>query len=211
MVQIYSIFINRRRVTLQENPCTLLIENSNKVRILNSKTDYQLVIDELFNAESENEDLILVDKNRSINDFFTEFRSFFNVHVAAGGVVENACGEFLFIFRRGKCDLPKGHRENNETLEETAIREVAEETGVSQLSITDRLPVTYHIYVEKGQRVFKETHWFKMTVPCGKQKLVPQVEEDISRVEWLQKKDFQTVRANTYPNLLQIIDSVEKE
>ena len=211
MMQIYSIFINHRRVTLQENPCELLIENSTNVRFLNSKIDYQSVIDDLFHSKTEKDDLILVDKNRSIDDFFTEFRSFFDIHVAAGGVVENADGEFLFIFRRGRWDLPKGHRENNETLEETAIREVSEECGVHHLSITDRLPITYHIYIENGCKIFKETHWFKMTVPFEKQKLVPQLEEDISRVEWLQRKDFPMVRANTYSNLLQIIDLVEKE
>jgi 8-oxo-dGTP pyrophosphatase MutT (NUDIX family) len=41
-------------------------------------------------------------------------------------------GEVLFIFRNGKWDLPKGNRKGEE-IEDTAMREVEEETGVNQL------------------------------------------------------------------------------
>ena len=43
---------------------------------------------------------------------------------AGGGLVYNSKGEILFIFRNGKWDLPKGGTEKNETMEETAMREV---------------------------------------------------------------------------------------
>jgi hypothetical protein len=59
---------------------------------------------------------------------------------AGGGLVYNSKGEVLFIFRNGKWDLPKGGTEKNETMEETAIREVEEETGVTGLKITNKLP-----------------------------------------------------------------------
>ena len=49
---------------------------------------------------------------------------------AGGGLVYNAKGKILFIFRNGKWDLPKGGTEKNETMEETAMREVEEETGI---------------------------------------------------------------------------------
>ena len=55
--------------------------------------------------------------------------------VAAGGLVENEKGEILFMFRRGKWDMPKGKRDPGETLEECALREVEEETGVGQLHL----------------------------------------------------------------------------
>ncbi|MBW6481397.1 MAG: NUDIX domain-containing protein, partial [Bacteroidales bacterium] len=54
---------------------------------------------------------------------------------AGGGLVQNPAGEILFIFRRGKWDLPKGKPEKEESIEETAIREVEEETGISGLKI----------------------------------------------------------------------------
>src|SRR5210317_409628 len=49
--------------------------------------------------------------------------------VAGGGKVFNKNGDVLFIYRNDKWDLPKGKAEKKESIEETAIREVSEETG----------------------------------------------------------------------------------
>ena len=54
---------------------------------------------------------------------------------AAGGLVINEHGQLLFIKRLGRWDLPKGGIEGGETPEVAAIREVAEECGISQLAI----------------------------------------------------------------------------
>ena len=72
------------------------------------------------------------------------------VNKAGGGLVYNQKGEVLFIFRNGKWDLPKGGIEKKEEIEDTAIREVEEETGVTGLKITRKLQKTYHIYKRKG-------------------------------------------------------------
>lgn len=48
-------------------------------------------------------------------------------------MVYNQKGEILFIKRNGRWDLPKGKAEKRETIEETAIREVEEETMVENL------------------------------------------------------------------------------
>src|ERR1041384_5510821 len=47
---------------------------------------------------------------------------------AAGGVVENEHGGVLMIYRRGKWDLPKGKRDDEEDMSRCALREVSEET-----------------------------------------------------------------------------------
>ena len=49
---------------------------------------------------------------------------------AGGGLVINSKGEYLLIRRSGLWDLPKGHQEPGEPIEETALREVEEETGL---------------------------------------------------------------------------------
>ena len=81
---------------------------------------------------------------------------------AGGGLVENEQREVLFIFRRGKWDLPKGKLDRGETLEQCAIREVEEETGVGQLQLIRFLLITEHEYVERGKKILKETHWWLM-------------------------------------------------
>ena len=55
----------------------------------------------------------------------------------------------------------KGHVEAGETIEETAIREVSEETGLSNLTIVKKIGVLTRPAVEKGgKRVIKTIHLF---------------------------------------------------
>ena len=54
--------------------------------------------------------------------------------VAGGGKVLNSSGHILFIYRNGKWDLPKGKTEPNETIDQTALREVKEETGKNNIT-----------------------------------------------------------------------------
>lgn len=119
---------------------------------------------------------------------------------AGGGKVYNKNGEVLFIFRNGKWDLPKGGTEKNETMEETAMREVEEETGVSGLSITKKLQKTYHVFKRNGVYKLKQTYWFEMQstfkgIPEG------QEEEGIEKVEWVQPDKIPQLLENSYENI----------
>ena len=122
------------------------------------------------------------------------------VEKAGGGLVYNKEGDVLFIFRNGKWDLPKGGTEKNETIEETAMREVEEETGVNGLVITDKLQKTYHIFKRNGRYKLKITQWFEMRtkyegIPQG------QADEGIERVEWVNPKDIKFLLENSYENI----------
>lgn len=122
------------------------------------------------------------------------------VEKAGGGLVYNANGDVLFIFRNGKWDLAKGGMEKNETIEETAIREVEEETGVNGLVITDKLQKTYHIFKRNGRYKLKITQWFEMRTqfegtPQG------QAEEGIDKVEWVQPDNIKKLLENSYENI----------
>lgn len=124
--------------------------------------------------------------------------------IAGGGKVFNDKGEILFIYRNNKWDLPKGKTESKESIEETAIREVEEETGVSGLTITNTLPVTYHIFKRNRRYRIKITHWFEMkTTYDGK--LFPQENEGITKVKWLNKKKVKKVMENSYANIKLLI------
>jgi 8-oxo-dGTP pyrophosphatase MutT (NUDIX family) len=61
--------------------------------------------------------------------------------------------------------LPKGTPDRHETLQETALREVAEETGL-QVRITGPLDSIEYTFVQSGRRIHKTVHYFMME-PVG--------------------------------------------
>lgn len=126
--------------------------------------------------------------------------------IAAGGLVTNAKGQLLVIFRRGCWDLPKGKLDEGETIEACALREVQEETGLQILQIGSKTGVTYHDYHDKwrGADVTKETHWFAMQAP-GQQALIPQKEEDIEQILWADRAQIAGYMKDTYPNIVEIL------
>jgi len=131
----------------------------------------------------------------------SEFNSLFKKINAAGGIVKNNKGEYLFIKRLGLWDLPKGKLHKKESSRDGAIREVGEETGLTDLIITKQLPCSYHIYKNNfGKEILKETHWFEMIVK-GDQNLVPQKEEDISEVRWFSAPELEIPLHATYESL----------
>jgi len=138
---------------------------------------------------------------------FQKFTKSFTLIEAAGGVVENEQNELLFIYRLGKWDLPKGKLEENETIPECAVREVEEECLIKELKITGELPDTYHCYPYKGTWAFKTTYWFKM-VSNYQGVLVPQTEEGIESVEWINKNELNKVRENTYLSIMEVLKAL---
>lgn len=119
---------------------------------------------------------------------------------AAGGLVFNQKKEVLFIHRKGRWDLPKGGVEKNESLEEAAIREVQEETGVKNLKITRFIDTTYHILKRKGKYKLKETYWFEMKTDYTGE-LVPQKAEGIKKAKWKNFDKTQIAIQNSYENI----------
>ena len=125
--------------------------------------------------------------------------------IAAGGIVENENKEILLIFRRGKWDLPKGKLDEGETIEECAVREVEEETGLRSIQQGELIEVTLHNYLEKGTEIEKETYWYAMKVE-GEQNLVAQIEEDIEDIKWVKESELPLYLSNTYNNIIDIIE-----
>lgn len=124
--------------------------------------------------------------------------------IAAGGKVFNQKGEILFIFRNNKWDLPKGKAEYNESIADTAIREVKEETGVTKLVITKPLEITYHIFKKNNTFRLKVTYWFEMKSMADNQ-LTPQVEEGITKAEWINNSEIDKIKKKCYANIRLLI------
>lgn len=124
---------------------------------------------------------------------------------AAGGAVRNAQNQWLFIFRNGYWDLPKGKLNPGEGWEEAALREVGEECGLSGHRIVRPLIKTYHTYSVYGPEMLKTTQWYEMEVP-GMPDVVPEEKEGITRAVWKAANALDEVRANTYGSITDVLD-----
>ena len=139
----------------------------------------------------------------------TSFKSLekaFKTVKAGGGLVKNSKGEFLLIFRRGKWDLPKGKLDAGETIEVCALREVQEETGVSDLKIVKKLPKTYHLFVNSNNEIIlKKCYWFEMET-TDERPLKPQLEEEILEAVWLPKEKVESLKPLMFGTIQQCFD-----
>jgi 8-oxo-dGTP pyrophosphatase MutT (NUDIX family) len=130
--------------------------------------------------------------------------------IAGGGLVLNDEGGLLMIFRRGKWDLPKGKLDPGETIEQCAVREVIEETGLKKVEHGELIGITYHAYFDPylKEDVTKESHWYAMRAR-GEQMLVPQTEEDITEIKWVSGDDLAKCLENSYANVVEIIKKAD--
>ena len=135
---------------------------------------------------------------------FRKLASHFTEINAAGGIVENPDGEYLFIFRNGVWDLPKGKQEDGEEISVTAVREVEEECGVRNIELGNLLCITWHTYHRDGKFYLKHTYWYKM-YDHVKEELKPQLEEDITSAVWVRKEDIGECLQNTYPSIKEVV------
>lgn len=193
---MYRIFVNDKPIILT----TEVNAEHNFKNYLMSTVNIGKVIKEL-NSTSLKEIHIIGKKQETLIHKF--LKKLPNV-VAGGGKVVNEKGDVLFIYRNDKWDLPKGKAEGKETIEETALREVEEETGVSGLSIVKPIETTYHIFKRNGKHKIKITYWFEMYTTYDGD-LFPQENEGITKVVWLNKDDQMKALENSYANIKSLI------
>ena len=137
------------------------------------------------------------------------FMKKFSVIKAAGGLVTNENDELLFIYRRGKWDLPKGKVDPGESAEICAVREIKEETGLAEATIEKHLLTTYHAYDESGKHLLKETEWYLMHSPNQKD-LHPQTNEQITEAVWASPKQLDRYLNNTYLLIKDVLKTADK-
>ena len=141
-----------------------------------------------------------------LEKLFKDFLAVCIVMIAAGGMVE-AESKYLTIFRRGFWDLPKGKAEDGETIQETAIREVQEETGLSEVRIVDFLMTTYHVFrhPKTGHRCLKVSEWYRMESSKAVE-LIPQEDEDIEKAIWVGREELFGLKSGMYKNIVDVVD-----
>lgn len=202
---MYKVFFNDREIAITGSwnapivNVTAISENLNSVEdVKNWFLDF---------AANQTDSAILLHPSPEI--FWKEmFLPVFTQIPAAGGVVIRN-EKLLFIFRNERWDLPKGKIDEGENAKEAAIREVAEECGITGHLITKHLPSTFHIYQSPykktlGQWILKETFWFEMSY-SGSENGTPETSENITKIRWFSKNELEEVLANTYENLKSVI------
>ena len=133
------------------------------------------------------------------------FRIYFTEVGAAGGLVKHTTGRYLFIEKKGKLDLPKGHIEKGEEPEVCALREVSEECGITGHSIVKSLYPSYHTYSWEGISYLKKTSWFLMNYE-GEMIIEPQKTEGKTKVEWLFPDELNSIKSSAWLSLMDLIN-----
>lgn len=207
-MQRYVVFLNEREVTISQD--INISEYSSDEMILDFTEKHSLA--EAYNRFYRYKDCtkLKIISGENFEEACTAFNSLFTRIEAAGGIVRNQKEEYLFIKRFGFWDLPKGKLHKKESIQEGALREVSEETGLTNVSVTKKLPSTFHIYTDrKNREILKETYWFEMFC-TGYQHLVPQLEEDITEVKWFTSSELDIPLHNTYASLRLLLESYLK-
>ena len=128
--------------------------------------------------------------------------------ITSGGVViQNH--QILFIFKNGRWDLPKGHLEEGNSSEETALIEISEETGLPKKNLTvlkKLIPTHYHKRVQ-GEMIVKKTIWYlvefngNMDMP-----LIPDKNEGITECRWFSLNELVLVLEESHERIRYLIE-----
>ncbi|CAD7798652.1 Diadenosine hexaphosphate hydrolase [Chryseobacterium aquaeductus] len=196
---MYKVFVNEKKLLLSKQS-----ENLEKTLKYDSFTTLEIALDLLQNTSVKELNVY----GEQIEEIWEEFKKLFRIIEAAGGIVNRPNGDVLFIKRLGKWDLPKGKMEKGESREESAVREIEEETNLQNVELLDFINTTYHIYTERnGDKVLKYTHWFEMNFD-GKDTSKPQLEEGITEVAW---KNTTQIENEVFPSTFKNIQLIIKE
>lgn len=132
--------------------------------------------------------------------------------ICAGGVVfcreNNQLQMVVILDAYGKWTFPKGHVEDQEKIEETAIREIREETGLTDLKIIKKIGETdYQVHQPKVKPFIKRVHFF--LIETKKQPLAIKSTDEIKAAKWLTVEEVQ--KTLDYENVREIFNQALKE
>jgi len=196
---MYKVFVNEKKLLLSKQS-----ENLEKTLGYENVTSLEIALDLLENTSVKELNVF----GENIDEIWQEFQKLFRIIEAAGGIVSNPDSDILFIKRLGKWDLPKGKMEKGESREESAVREIEEETGLQNVELLSFINTTYHIYIERnGDKVLKCTHWFEMNFD-GEDTSKPQIEEGITEVAW---KNTLQIEEEVFPSTFKNIRLIIRE
>jgi 8-oxo-dGTP pyrophosphatase MutT (NUDIX family) len=127
---------------------------------------------------------------------------------SAGGVVvrHGETGTELVLGRRRRerdgvtWSLPKGTPNADETIEQTALREVEEETGLQVRIIAPIGPIEYY-FVQSGTRIHKTVHYYLMEAVGGDLRFH---DHEFDEVRWVPRGDARQLM--TFPTEREVVE-----
>jgi 8-oxo-dGTP pyrophosphatase MutT (NUDIX family) len=189
-----SFYFNDKTIIITDSEL-MQLNLPNKIYVCPNyfETDFSEIVHIIFETETQFIFIHHSDFERMKSNFISQFF----VIEAAGGIVEHPKNGLLFIFRRGKWDLPKGKMELNESPELCAAREIEEETGVTNLQRIDKITDTFHFYEENGKMILKISYWYYFKTNFDGN-VIPQLEEDITAIQWFNVNELNTPLSNSF-------------
>tara|TARA_B100001996_G_C18577295_1_gene560835 strand:- start:196 stop:642 length:447 start_codon:yes stop_codon:yes gene_type:complete len=131
-----------------------------------------------------------------------------NLVITAGGIVLKD-DKILFIYKKGKWDLPKGKVEHGSNSRDTAVIEISEETGLphEQLNIIEELiPTSYHKIINNVS-IVKKTDWFLIEfLGSIDAALIPDMNEGITECKWVSIDQIKETLDCSYVRIQYLLD-----
>jgi len=200
---MYKVFIENREVNFSNKWDEY---NSERVIYAGAKDSFEKDLLKLIRETPENKIVTVICD--SVKKVWKNVKSECKFVQAAGGIVQRE-DEFLFIERNNLWDIPKGKHERNETIKETALREIGEECGIKGMILNELICITYHTYLFKNKWYLKETHWFHFLYSGSKQTFC-QAEEGITDARWFKRNEFTEIETKTYQSIQFVLHQFQR-
>lgn len=198
---MYKVFIDNWTLILREDFKNSQLDSTKSCFFSDSTTLKELATLALSNVNQDVELYFTGKIDKVLKKLFSSYKWV----EAAGGIVRKG-DKYLVIYRHGKWDLPKGKIDKGEEVEAAAVREIEEECGITSPEIIRPLMNTYHTYHIYGPETIKKTYWFELSY-SGNENLVPQENEGITRVEWVDKQALFEIKKDTFPSIAELLDN----
>lgn len=133
--------------------------------------------------------------------------------ISAGGVLYSPkTNKFYLIhnFVKNEWKLPKGGVEAGETLEQTALRELYEETGFKNLEILNPEPIytSKYVFEEKGLEISKTVVYFLIITHDLESEHTIQMDQENLKGDWLTFED--ALEKSTFEDSIQALKNAQE-
>ncbi len=229
-----KIFLGEKTILLSDHCPVSTSKNDTKVAF-HSKKQLKKVFQEFAENEKATNLVIYSEPSYSKISLLSSFLSMFKIIEAAGGIVKNEKGESLFIFRRGKWDLPKGkitiRRSGNadhllwqtdkffpeqnatEHKEQTKIKEPYDKAAIREvMEETGLLDIRLIRELPRTYHIYMQRgKWILKPTSwfemyaSKEQVLVPEEKEDISEVRWFTPDEMKIIKENTFASIRELL------